>query len=108
MLYHIDDDLELHSVGEGLNEHCRCVDVPDYVVALYFRLLDEQRNSRLIGSACLVDMLDNFGRARESVCNERATNDAGRFLTCLQMVVGKRLTWRLLTAQDDAGFMGIA
>jgi len=39
--------------------------------------------------------------------NERATDDGGRFLLALQMVVGKRLTWRLLTAQDDAGFMGI-
>lgn len=39
--------------------------------------------------------------------NERATDDAGRFCLALQSVVGKRLTYRLLTAQDDAGFMGI-
>jgi len=40
--------------------------------------------------------------------NERATDDAGRFMLALQMVAGKRLTWRVLTAQGDAGFMGIA
>lgn len=39
--------------------------------------------------------------------NERATDDAGRFCLALNMVVGKRLTYRILTAQDDAGFMGI-
>lgn len=39
--------------------------------------------------------------------NERATDDAGRFLLALHSVVDKRLTWRLLTNQDDAGFMGI-
>lgn len=39
--------------------------------------------------------------------NERATNDAGRFVLALHSVVGKRLTYRVLTAQDDAGFMGL-
>jgi len=39
--------------------------------------------------------------------NERDTNDAGRFAAVMLAVVGKRLTWRMLTAQNDAGFMGI-
>lgn len=39
--------------------------------------------------------------------NKRTLNDAGRFVAGLQGVVGKRLTYRVLTAQDDAGFMGI-
>lgn len=39
--------------------------------------------------------------------NERHTDDAGRFRRVLSAVVGKRLTYRVLTGQDDAGFMGI-
>lgn len=39
--------------------------------------------------------------------NQRDKDDAGRFLRVLKAVVGKRLTYRLLTAQGDAGFMGI-
>jgi len=39
--------------------------------------------------------------------NERTKSDAGRFLAVLRQVVGKRLTYRVLTAQDDAGFMGL-
>lgn len=39
--------------------------------------------------------------------NERATNDAGRFMVAMAMVTDKRLTYRVLTAQDDAGFMGL-
>jgi len=39
--------------------------------------------------------------------NERGTDDAGRFLTALQSVVGKRLTYRKLAGIDSAGFMGI-
>ncbi len=39
--------------------------------------------------------------------NQRKTDDAGRFYGVLAAVTGKRLTWRVLTAQNDAGFMGI-
>lgn len=39
--------------------------------------------------------------------NHRDKNDGSRFFRVLAAVVGKRLTYRLLTAQDDAGFMGI-
>lgn len=39
--------------------------------------------------------------------NRRHTNDAGRFAEVLRSVVGKRITYRVLTATDDAGFMGI-
>jgi transposase-like protein len=39
--------------------------------------------------------------------NQRGTNDAGRFQRVLNAVVGKRLTYRVLTAKNDAGFMGI-
>jgi transposase-like protein len=39
--------------------------------------------------------------------NHRKTNDLMRFVEALCGVVGKRLTYRVLTAQDDAGFMGI-
>lgn len=39
--------------------------------------------------------------------NRRKTDDAGRFRSVLAATLGKRLTWRVLTAQGDAGFMGI-
>ena len=39
--------------------------------------------------------------------NQRRLDDAGRFKCVLTAVVGKRLTWRVLTAQGDAGFMGL-
>jgi len=39
--------------------------------------------------------------------NHRDKNDGSRFFRVLAAVVGKRLTYRLLTAQGDAGFMGI-
>ena len=39
--------------------------------------------------------------------NERKRTDAGRFAQVMSQVVGKRLTYRVLTAKDDAGFMGI-
>jgi len=39
--------------------------------------------------------------------NHRLQSDFGRFFQCLSQVVGKRLTYRVLGAVDDAGFMGI-
>ena len=39
--------------------------------------------------------------------NHRKTNDEQRFHDVMGTVVGRRLTWRLLTAQDGAGFMGL-
>lgn len=39
--------------------------------------------------------------------NQRRLDDAGRFRRVLHAVVGKRLTYRELTCQGDAGFMGI-
>lgn len=39
--------------------------------------------------------------------NERTGGDASRFVEVLRRVIGKRLTYRVLTAQDDAGFMGL-
>lgn len=39
--------------------------------------------------------------------NQRLGNDAERFHAVMLAVVGRRLTYRLLTAQGDAGFMGI-
>lgn len=39
--------------------------------------------------------------------NHRKTDDAARFANVMGQVAGKRLTWRLLTAQDGAGFMGL-
>lgn len=39
--------------------------------------------------------------------NERHTDDAGRFRRVLSQITGKRLTYRVLTSQDDAGFMGL-
>ena len=39
--------------------------------------------------------------------NERKTTDADQFAQVMLQVVGKRLTYRVLTATDDAGFMGI-
>jgi transposase-like protein len=39
--------------------------------------------------------------------NNRGTTDRSRFLGVLSAVVGRRITYRVLTAQNDAGFMGI-
>lgn len=39
--------------------------------------------------------------------NCRKVDDASRFRRVLVAAVGRRLTYRVLTAQDDAGFMGI-
>jgi transposase-like protein len=39
--------------------------------------------------------------------NERLENDASRFWTVLQNIVGKRLTYRQLASVGDCGFMGI-
>lgn len=39
--------------------------------------------------------------------NERLGSDGSRFRRVLRAVVGKRITWRELTGQDDCGFMGI-
>ncbi|MGH9931021.1 MAG: IS1595 family transposase [Pyrinomonadaceae bacterium] len=39
--------------------------------------------------------------------NEREQGDLGRFEAVMRGIVGKRLTYRLLTAQGDAGFIGI-
>lgn len=39
--------------------------------------------------------------------NRRKGSDASRFYEVLMSVVGKRVTYRVLTAQGDAGFMGI-
>jgi transposase-like protein len=39
--------------------------------------------------------------------NARKGNDAGRFHAAMEGTIGKRLTYRVLTQQGDAGFMGI-
>lgn len=39
--------------------------------------------------------------------NNRETDDGARFQRVLKSVVGKRLTYRLLTNKEDTGFMGI-
>lgn len=39
--------------------------------------------------------------------NKRLGTDATRFYEAMCRVIGRRLTWRQLTAQDDAGFMGL-
>jgi transposase-like protein len=39
--------------------------------------------------------------------NHRDTTDGSRFRKVLAAVVGKRITYRLLTAQNDAGFMSL-
>ena len=39
--------------------------------------------------------------------NDRHGDDADRFNAVLRRTVGRRLTWRYLTAQDGAGFMGL-
>lgn len=39
--------------------------------------------------------------------NRRKTTDGSRFLEVLKSVVGRRITYRVLTADGDAGFMGI-
>ena len=39
--------------------------------------------------------------------NNRRLNDGQRFALVMQAVLGKRITYRLLCAIEDAGFMGI-
>lgn len=39
--------------------------------------------------------------------NTRSDTDGGRFRRVLSAVVGKRITYRVLTAKGDAGFMGL-
>lgn len=39
--------------------------------------------------------------------NARTSGDRGRFEAAMEGVLGKRLTYRVLTAQGDAGFMGL-
>lgn len=39
--------------------------------------------------------------------NNRTTNDAGRFQSAMRQTLGKRVTYRVLTGKEDAGFMGI-
>ena len=39
--------------------------------------------------------------------NQRKLSDGQRFHNVLSATVGKRLTWRVLIAQDDAGFIGL-
>jgi hypothetical protein len=39
--------------------------------------------------------------------NARKSNDGGRFEAALEGTIGKRLTYRVLTGQQDAGFMGL-
>jgi transposase-like protein len=39
--------------------------------------------------------------------NQRKTDDAGRFAAVMAQVPGRRITYRLLTGQDGAGFMGL-
>ncbi len=45
----------------------------------------------------------------EQVCrfNNRKTDDGDRFAGVMSNVVGRRVTWRQLTAQDGCGFMGL-
>lgn len=63
----------------------------------------------LSGTYISVDVFHLFRYVAEQVFrfNERVATDAERFCLALQMVANKRLTWRLLTAQSDAGFMGL-
>lgn len=51
--------------------------------------------------------LDRYVAEQVFRFNLRKTTDAGRFAQVMLQVVGKRLTYRDLTAKDDAGFMGI-
>jgi transposase-like protein len=39
--------------------------------------------------------------------NKRKLNDGGRFATAMRGILGKRITFRVLCAIEDAGFMGI-
>lgn len=39
--------------------------------------------------------------------NARKTDDGSRFSRVMRTTVGRRITWRFLTAQDGAGFMGL-
>jgi len=39
--------------------------------------------------------------------NDRKMDDGNRFRKVMSRVFGRRLTWRFLTAQDGAGFMGL-
>ena len=60
----------------------------------------------------LADLLAPLGAppfAAEQVYrfNHRVTTDWHRFEQTLRQIGGKRLTFRVLTGKDDAGFMGL-
>lgn len=43
----------------------------------------------------------------KKIRGQRKTDDAGRFAAVMAQVPGRRITYRLLTGQDGAGFMGL-
>lgn len=65
---------------------------------------------RTIGGTYTAVAPFHLGRYVAEQCwrfNNRCTDDGVRFQRVLGSVVGKRLTYRTLTGQGDAGFMGI-
>lgn len=71
----------------------------------YFSLL--KRSIRGTYVWCAAFHLQRYVDEQAFRFNFRKTNDLMRFVEVLCSVVGKRLTYRVLTAKDDAGFMGI-
>lgn len=71
----------------------------------YFSLL--KRSIRGTYVWCAAFHLQRYVDEQAFRFNFRKTNDLMRFIELLCNVNGKRLTYRVLTAQDDAGFMGI-
>lgn len=87
-----------------LTHHCRSV---KYVNGMenFFSLL--KRSIRGTYVSCAAFHLQRYVDEQAFRFNFRKTNDLARFVELLCNVAGKRLTYRVLTAKDDAGFMGI-
>lgn len=71
----------------------------------FFSLL--KRSIRGTYVSCAAFHLQRYVDEQAFRFNFRKTNDLARFVELLCNVAGKRLTYRVLTAKDDAGFMGI-
>lgn len=111
---HVYSDAAPAYAGLSLNYFHKWVDhVRNYVVgAVHTNGLENfwALLKRSLGGTYVAVATFHLERYLDEQCfryNQRRLDDAGRFNHVLAATVGKRLTWRVLTAQDDAGFMGL-
>lgn len=100
-------DLALTHIHRAVNHSVRYVEGEVHVNGMenFWALLKRGLN----GTYVAVAPFHLFRYVVEQVFrfNSRLGTDAVRFHITMLNVVGKRLTWRVLTGKDDAGFMGL-